>query len=271
MNEILIPGLVLGVFAFISAGGLVIASKKFYVYEDPRIDRVEALLPGANCGGCGFAGCRAYAENVVGNMNLDTVCPVASAEQMAAVAQLLGLEVGNSVKKVATLRCRGTREHAPLQMQYVGIEDCWAAYLVADSTKSCAFACLGFGSCVTVCAFDAMRIENGIVVIDEEKCVGDGMCIKACPKNLLYLRPYDKKTVVTCQNTDRGADARKACAVACIGCMKCVKVCDDEAITVGDFLARIDHNKCSDCRKCVEACPTGAIQLQGNTVYATTA
>ncbi len=271
MNEILIPGLILGVFAFISASGLVFASKKFYVYEDPRIDRVEALLPGANCGGCGFAGCRAYAENIVQNMNLDTVCPVADKDQMEKIAQLLGLEVGASVKKVATLRCNGTHDHSPLQMEYFGIEDCWAAHLVADSTKNCAFACLGFGSCVTVCSFDAMRIENGIVVIDEEKCAGDGLCIKACPKDLLYLRPYDKKTAVACRNTDRGADARKVCSVACIGCMKCVKVCDDEAITVTNFLAFIEHSECSDCRKCMEACPTGAIQIQGNKVYATTA
>ncbi|HHE55086.1 MAG TPA: RnfABCDGE type electron transport complex subunit B [Caldithrix abyssi] len=269
MVEILLPGFILAGFALISASGLYLASKKFYVYEDPRIDEVEALLPGANCGGCGYAGCRALAEHIVNDHTVDTPCPVAEPIVMEKIADLLGLEASVQEKQVATLLCKGTHENSALAMDYRGIQDCWAAVIVADSIKDCAFACLGLGSCVQACNFDAMRIENGIVVIDEEKCTGCGICISHCPKNLLVLRPVSQKTIVTCSNTDRGPEARKACKVACIGCMKCQKVCQHQAIYVEDFLARIDFEKCTNCGDCVEACPTNAIEMRGEQVYVT--
>ncbi len=269
MFEIVVPALILGGFAFVSAAGLVAASKKFYVYEDPRIDQVEALLPGANCGGCGFAGCRSYAENSVQNKMVDPPCPVASAETMRAIADLLGLEAVEQERQVATLLCKGSHQNSPAIVDYRGIEDCLAATLVIDSVKNCAFACLGLGSCVRACAFDAMYLEDGIVNVDEEKCTGCGLCIPACPKNLLVLRPVSALTVVTCSNTDRGADARKACKVACIGCMKCQKVCEHSAIHVTDFLASINYENCTNCGQCVEACPTNAIENWGQEVYAT--
>lgn len=163
------------------------------MYEDPRIDEVEALLPGANCGGCGYAGCRALAEHIVNDHTVDTQCPVAEPIVMEKIADLLGLEASVQEKQVATLLCKGTHENSALAMDYRGIQDCWAAVIVADSIKDCAFACLGLGSCVQACNFDAMRIENGIVVIDEEKCTGCGICISHCPKNLLVLRPVSQK------------------------------------------------------------------------------
>lgn len=266
MFDILMPGFILGGFALISATGLFVASKKFYVYEDPRIEEVTEMLPGANCGGCGFAGCAAYAENAVNEMSLDVPCPVASVEEMATIADFLGLEAAAGQKMVASLMCNGTHDHSKLQMEYSGIEDCWAAMLVTDTTKACSFSCLGLDSCVRACAFDAMHIEKGIVVIDDEKCTGCGMCIPACPKDILHMRPYNKKVTVTCFNTDRGADARKACSVACIGCMKCEKVCEDDAIHVNNFLAKIDYDKCTNCEKCVEVCPTDAIEIRGEKV-----
>lgn len=267
MAELLIPGLILGGFALLSATGLYMASLKFYVYEDPRIDEVEELLPGANCGGCGFAGCRSYAENAVTNMNLDAPCPVAEAVVMARVAEILGLEAGTSSKRVASLMCNGRHENSKLAMDYRGIEDCWAAMLVTDTTKTCAFSCMGLGSCVRACSFDAMRIENGIVVIDDEKCTGCGMCVPACPKNLIHFRPHDKYTTVTCFNTDKGADARKVCSVACIGCMKCQKNCNYDAIHVENFLAKIDYEKCTNCGDCVEVCPTRSIEMRGEKAH----
>jgi len=268
MAEILIPGLILGAFAFVSAGGLLIASKKFYVYEDPRIDQVEALLPGANCGGCGFAGCRAYAEHAVNDMKLEPPCPVASVEQMNQIAQLLNLEIASEDRKVVALICNGHNGHSKPQVDYKGIDDCWAALLVTDTIKSCVFACLGLGSCVRVCSFGALQVKDGIVAVDEEKCKGCGICVSACPKELLRLIPANTRVLVTCSNEDRGADARKACAVACIGCMKCEKVCQDEAIHVENFLARIDYDKCSACGKCVDACPTHSIVMKGGRIYA---
>jgi len=269
MMELIIPGLVLGSFALISASGLYFASKKFYVYEDPRIEEVTQMLPGVNCGGCGYAGCAAFAENVITKMSLATVCPVASPEAMKSIGQLLGLEAAVGEKKVASLMCNGTPEHTRYSMEYRGITDCWAAMLVSDTTKNCAYSCLGLDSCVRACSFDAMRIENGIVVINDEKCTGCGMCIPACPKNILHLRPYSKKVTVSCLNTDRGPEARKACSVACIGCGKCEKVCEDDAIHMANFLAKIDYAKCTNCEKCVEACPTNSIIVRGELVHAT--
>ncbi len=268
MFEIILPGLILGVFALISASGLYAASKKFYVYEDPRIEKVTDMLPGANCGGCGFAGCAAFAENVVTTMSLNPTCPVADEAQLDRIAEFLGMEKAVTEKQVASLMCNGTYDHSKTMMEYTGIEDCWAAMLVTDTTKSCAFSCLGLGSCVRACGFDAMRIENGIVVINDEKCTGCGMCVPACPKNILHMRPYSKRTTVTCFNTDKGADARKACSVACIGCMKCEKVCEDDAIHVTHFLAKITYDKCTNCGKCVEVCPTDAIEIRGEEVIA---
>lgn len=268
MMDLIIPGLVLGGFALISASGLFFASKKFYVFEDPRIEEVTQLLPGANCGGCGYAGCAAYADNVISKMNLAAACPVASPEAMTAIGALLGLDAPVGEKKVASLMCQGTPEHSKYVMKYHGIVDCWAALLVADTTKACAYSCIGLSSCVRACAFDAVRIENGILIIDEEKCTGCGVCLTACPKKLLHLRPISKKITVACFNSDRGPEARKACAVACIGCMKCEKVCADNAIHVTNFLAKIAYEKCSNCAKCVEACPTNSIILKGQIAHA---
>ena len=269
MYELVMPCVILSGLALVSASGLYVASKKFYVYEDPRIDEIEAMLPGANCGGCGYAGCRAWAENAVKNRSVDPPCPVANAETMQAIARLLGIEATVAEKKVAALLCKGTHQNTRLTMEYHGITDCWAAMLVADSLNACAFSCLGLGSCLAVCNFDAMRIKDGIVHIDEEKCTGCGLCVEACPKNLLQLRPVSKFVVVTCHNTDRGADARKACKVACIGCMKCEKTCEHDAIHVQNFLAIIDYEKCTACGDCVAVCPTNAIEMRGQEVYAT--
>lgn len=271
MQEILIPGFIMGGFALVFSSGLLYASKKFYVFVDPKIEQVGALLAGANCGGCGLPGCGAYAERAVKNNSIDPPCPVASAEDMAAIAGILGIEASASDKKVATLMCHGTHENSAELMEYAGIEDCWAASLVVDSTKTCVFSCLGLSSCVRACGFDAMKIENGIVVIDDEKCTGCAMCLPACPKNLLELRPASSEVVVTCYNTDRGADARKACKVACIGCMKCEKTCEHDAIHVNNFLAAIDYQKCTNCYDCVEVCPTDSIQIRRNEVYVASA
>ncbi|MBN2426272.1 MAG: RnfABCDGE type electron transport complex subunit B [Calditrichaceae bacterium] len=267
MLEIIIPGLILGGFALISASGLLVASKKFYVFEDPRIAEVNEMLPGANCGGCGFAGCLAFAEHLVKNEDTDAICPVASGEEMQKILAFLGREAAVGEKMVASLMCNGTHDNCKSQMDYAGIEDCWAATLVTDSTKACSFACIGLGSCVKACNFDAMHIENGIVVIDDEKCTGCGLCVPACPKNLLHMRPYKKYITVACYNTDRGADARKACTVACIGCLKCEKACNYDAIHVNNFLAKIDYQKCTNCGDCVTVCPTNSIIIRGQEVH----
>lgn len=261
--DILIPGLILGGFALISSTGLLFASKKFHVDEDPRIEEVAELLPAANCGACGYTGCTAYAEHIVSKMDLNTPCPVADEESLQAIAELLNLEAPVGEKTVASLMCNGTDENAKLVMDYRGIRDCWAATLVADSTKACAYSCIGLGSCLPACNFDALHLKDGIIEVDEENCTGCGQCVSACPKNVLHMRPVSKTVTVTCSNFDKGPDVKKACAVVCFACQKCVKVCDDDAITVENSLAKIDYSKCTLCEKCIEECPTNAIQIKG--------
>ncbi len=259
MTELLIPGLILGGFALVSSTGLYFAAQKFYVQEDPRIGEIGGYLPGANCGGCGFAGCANYAEHVVQEISLDITCPVADAESMSRIARILGIEANNTEKRVASLMCQGTHDKTAEIMDYRGITDCWAFMLVADSSKACAFSCLGLGSCVAACPFGAMEIRDGIVQIDEKFCTGCGLCIDTCPKNILHLRPLHKRITVTCHNTDKGVEAKNACISACIACMKCQKACTYDAISIDGFLAKIDYEKCNNCGACVDVCPTNAI------------
>lgn len=244
---------------------LYFVAQKFKVFEDPRIDDVEGALPGANCGGCGFAGCRAFAEACVQASNLDTLnCPVGGNDTMAAVAGILGLEAVKKDPRVAYIRCNGTCDNRPKTNQFDGATTCAIASSVYAGETNCQFGCLGFGDCVTACEFDAidLRPELGVPKVIDDKCVACGACVEACPKNLIELRkkmPKNRKVVVSCRNMDKGGVARKACSVACIGCGKCMKECPFDAITVENNLAYIDSDKCKLCRKCVAVCPTGAI------------
>jgi Na+-translocating ferredoxin:NAD+ oxidoreductase subunit B len=244
---------------------LYFVAQKFKVYEDPRIDKVEENLPAANCGGCGFAGCRAFAEACVKASDLDDLnCPVGGNDTMNKVAGILGLEAVNKEARVAFIRCNGTCDHRPKTSIYDGATTCAIASSVYSGETDCQWGCLGFGDCYDVCEFDAieLRADLGVPKIIDDKCVACGACVEACPKDLIELRkkfPKDRKVVVACRNQDKGAVARKACAVACIGCSKCEKECKFDAITIENNLAFIDSDKCKLCRKCVPVCPTNAI------------
>ena len=244
---------------------LYFVSRKFYVYEDPRIDEVEGALPGANCGGCGFAGCRAFAEACVKATGLDDLnCPVGGNETMAGVAGLLGLQSVKKDTRIAFIRCNGTCDHRPKTSIYDGASTCAISASVYSGDTDCQWGCLGYGDCFDVCDFDAieLRPELGVPKIIDDKCVACGACVEACPKNLIELRkqnPKNRKVVVACMNKDKGGIARKACSVACIGCTKCEKECKFDAITIENNLAFIDSDKCKLCRKCVPVCPTGSI------------
>ena len=251
-------GLVLAVSIFLVA-------KKFTVKEDPRIDQVEAVMPGANCGGCGFAGCRAFATACVGADNLDkTFCPVGGNETMKKVADILGMAVQEKAPMVAVVRCNGSCANRPKTSSYDGVQSCRVkASLYAGDTAG-RYGCLGCGDCVAACAFGAIKMdpETGLPVVDQEKCTACGACAKACPKGIIEIRnkgPRNMRIYVSCINKDKGAVARKACKAACIGCGKCAKVCAHDAITVENNVAYIDFTKCKLCRKCVLECPTGAI------------
>ena len=244
---------------------LYLVAAKFKVEEDPRIDEVEKVMPGANCGGCGFAGCRAFADAAVKAPNLDNnYCPVGGNEVMKKVAAILGYEIVEKTPQVAVVRCNGTCENRPRTNVYDGVKSCKVKAALYSGDTGCPFGCLGCGDCVEACQFGAITMDpaTGLPVVDETKCTACGACAKACPKHIIELRnkgPRGMRVFVSCVNKDKGAVARKACTAACIGCGKCAKVCAQGAITVEDNVAYIDFTKCKLCKKCVAECPTGAI------------
>ena len=268
MNFILIAVIVLGGIALVSAVVLYVCSKKFAVYEDPRLAQVTAILPGANCGGCGYPGCSGMAAALVKGADAGSLeglyCPVGGTDVMGQVADLLGMAVANTEPKVAVVRCNGTCDLRPRIAEYGGLRTCTAMNSCGAGETGCGYGCLGCGDCVKACAFGAitMNPETGLPEVDEEKCTACGACAKACPRHIIELRKKgvkNRRVYVRCVNKDKGAAALKACKAACIGCGKCEKECKFEAITITNNVSYIDPDKCRLCRKCVEACPTHAI------------
>lgn len=259
MQGVIIATLIVGLIGLVIGISLVAAGKKFYVETDEREEQVRACLPGNNCGACGQAGCDAAAAAIVKGEAEVTVCPVCDENAVKEIGKIMGVEAAAGVKKAAFVRCAGDCEHTKEKCNYVGINDCRAAYLAGISVWECDYGCLGFGSCAAVCAFGAIRVENGVAVVDSEKCTGCGRCVAACPKNLIELIPRDKKVAVRCASHAKGPEVRKACTAGCIGCTLCVKQCEYGAITVEGNLAHIDYDKCVGCEKCAEKCPAKII------------
>ncbi len=265
MNLIVIALLTLGIIGAVSAIILYFVAKKFHVYEDPRIDQVEAALPAANCGGCGFPGCRGFADACV---KADTLaglfCPVGGNDTMQKVAGILGKTAVAASPTVAVVRCGGTCDHRPRMNEYDGVKHCFIAHNLYSGETGCSWGCLGLGDCEVSCEFDAIKVNpvTKLPEVDEDKCTSCGACVKACPKLLIELRkkgPKSRRIYVSCRNEDKGHIAKKSCDVSCISCSKCEKVCPHEAITITNNLAFIHDDKCKLCRKCVEVCPTNAI------------
>lgn len=266
MNSIIpITIISLSLLALISAIILYIIAQKFKIYEDPRIDEIQSILPSANCGGCGFAGCRNFAEALVKAETFDGLyCPVGGGTVMGLAANILGKTALTVDPLIAVLRCNGSPEHRPNTSKYDGALNCRISHNLYIGETDCSYGCIGYGDCVRACIFDAIHIikKTGLPEISDEKCVACGACVKACPRVLIELRKKtkkDRKIYVACSNCDKGAQAKKACDVACIGCGKCLKVCEFGAIKVENNLAYIDSHKCTFCRKCVSECPTHAI------------
>ena len=244
---------------------LYLVAQKFKVEEDPRIDAVEKMLPGANCGGCGSAGCRAFAEKLVGASSMEGLsCPVGGNDTMAQVAAYLGREAVLAEPKVAVVRCGGAPSCRPRTNTYDGYRSCKIMNSLYSGDTGCRFGCLGLGDCASACEFGGVSIDpqTNLPIIDTSICVGCGGCVAACPRNIIELRGRgvkERRVFVSCVSQDRGAVTRKACSAGCIGCGKCLKECPFGAITLENNLAYIDWAKCKSCRKCVDACPVKAI------------
>jgi Na+-translocating ferredoxin:NAD+ oxidoreductase subunit B len=269
VNSVLIFAVVsLSAIGLLSAVVLFFIAQKFKVIEDPRIGEVEEALPAANCGGCGFAGCRNFAEALVKKTDDEKSieglnCPVGGSEVMKNVASILRLEAAEAEPLIAVVRCNGSLLNAPAKVKYDGPATCAFTHNLFAGTSGCAYGCLGLGDCVAACIFDAMFMddETGLPVV-KDNCIACGACVKACPRNIIELRAKgrkDRRIYVCCVNMEKGGPARKNCSVACIGCGKCVEVCAFDAIKMENNLAYIDFDKCKLCRKCEPVCPTEAI------------
>ena len=260
MTEILVPIITMAALGFLFSLGLVFAYRKLKVYEDPKIEQVSEILPQANCGACGYAGCRAFAEAVVKGEAAPDGCPVGGEEVTTQVAAALGVKAPEVIKKIARLHCRGNHDAAKDRGPYIGISTCHAAHLIGGN-KQCSFGCLHFGDCVRACPFDALYMgEDGLPVVREDKCTACGKCVDACPRNLFELNPLVQEIIVYCRSKDRGATSRKVCKNACIACGICSRACP-EAIIIENNLAVITDYKKIDPEKIpeIEKCPTASI------------
>lgn len=260
VEAIILAAAVIGVIGLLIGLLLGIAGKKFAVEVDEKEIAVRELLPGNNCGGCGYAGCDAMAQAIASGKAPASGCPVASAEVAGEIAKVMGVDATDSVREVAFVKCNGTCDKATVKYEYYGIHDCRKLALIpGNGDKACSFGCMGYGSCVKVCPFDAIHIVNGVAVVDKDKCKACKKCIAVCPKHLIELVPYDAEYKVACSSTEKGKDVKAVCDAGCISCKLCEKQCTADAIHVENNLAAIDYTKCVNCGACAAKCPSKII------------
>ena len=262
--EILIGIAILGGLGLVFGLVLAAASKVFYVPTDPRLEQLNECLPGANCGGCGYAGCGGYAEAVLKGEAAIGQCASGGTECALAMGQIMGEKVDAMTRKVALVRCSGYRtvdasgkeKGARMKAEYEGFQDCLAASKVGgNGPLACKFGCLGFGNCVKACKYDAIEIVDGVAKVDPERCKGCMACAAQCPRNLIVSADYDKHTIIACASHAKGAVTVRGCTAGCIGCGICLKICPHDAITIENNLAVIDYSLCTSCGLCAAVCP----------------
>lgn len=258
--DLINPILAIGSMGLVFGVGLGIASKKFAVPVDEKVEAVKTHLPGANCGGCGFAGCDAFAKAVVDGRAKSDGCPVNNQEATEKIATIMGVQITAGIKQSAQVKCLGTCEVAKEKYHYEGVEDCQSAHLLHGGLKKCAYGCLGLGSCVKACPFDAITIQEGLAHVNQEKCRACSLCVSACPRALIVVEKIKNVYTVKCHSHDKGKDVKSGCSRGCIGCGICAKQCDEDAITIKNNLAWIDPERCTGCGKCAEKCPTHVIE-----------
>ena len=261
MMELLFPVLLVAGIGLVAGLGLAIASAVMAVPKDEKAEAIQEMLPGANCGACGFSGCSGYAAALAKGEAKPGLCSPGGAEVAAEISAFLGLGGVDVEKKVAVVRCSGSEDYAGEKMRYAGIESCAAAVQLAGGPSSCSFGCVGFGDCVKACQYGAVEICSGVAHIDPARCKGCSLCVSACPKQLITLVPFRKQAVVRCSSCDKGAQTNRVCKIGCIGCMKCEKTCEFNATHVKNFHASVGPAACTGCGKCAEVCPRHVIDL----------
>ena len=261
VTGIIIAAAVVGILGILIGIFLGIASEKFKVEVDEKEILVRNELPGNNCGGCGYAGCDALAKAIAAGQAEVGACPVGGASTAEKIGAIMGVAGGTAEKKVAFVKCKGTCDKTKVQYNYYGVDDCKKVSVVPGAgEKACTYGCMGYGSCVKACAFDAIHLVDGVAVVDKEKCVACGKCVSSCPNHLIELVPYKAEHLVQCSSHDKGKDVKSVCESGCIGCTLCTKQCEFDAIHMEDNLAVIDYEKCTNCGKCAEKCPVKVIQ-----------
>ena len=256
VTGIIIAAAVVGILGILIGIFLGIASEKFKVEVDEKEILVRNELPGNNCGGCGYAGCDALAKAIAAGQAEVGACPVGGASTAEKIGAIMGVAGGTAEKKVAFVKCKGTCDKTKVQYNYYGVDDCKKVSVVPGAgEKACTYGCMGYGSCVKACAFDAIHVVDGVAVVDKEKCVACGKCVSSCPNHLIELVPYKAEHLVQCSSHDKGKDVKSVCESGCIGCTLCTKQCEFDAIHMENNLAVIDYEKCTNCGKCAEKCP----------------
>ena len=260
-TDIVIPAAIFAGLGLIFGAALAIASRIFAVHEDERVGKITEALPGANCGGCGFSGCAAYAEAIVKGEAAPGLCLACSAEGARTISEVMGVPVVENKPMRAQVMCSGKSGVAHKKYHYVGATDCVAAERLGGGDKCCPNGCIGLGTCAAACPYDAIAVVHGLAVVDAGKCRGCGVCVSNCPKHIIRMIPAAATHWVACLSVENGKKTREQCDAGCISCRLCEKACEHDAIKVDNFVAAIRYDKCVGCGACADKCPRHIIHF----------